>query len=1404
MQEFTVLLKKARLFLCSECSECSPVFSAPTVPPSTICVLCRTQKRRNLFQLQNNMHPGCPPSHLAKLSALEESLISLHCPVLKIYRLKGGNFGYSGNCVAVTQDIGLFVSKLPRNLINTQLSIAMPFYADSSDEAPKSLRVSSLKIRSWLSFLVVNNPLYSDITIDEETLATLPECGDTFQHLVPFIFISSEDENENTSDIVNVQGVQGDIGGSSEEQALLNMVWPDRSVEAIKEFCMPNLLAKCFPSIFPFGIGDPTSPSRNFKVSLSEGLVHLTKYAYFSELEGRMVWPFGEHPIAAFYAFDVKTRQILLGQSGIFLKNSAESFPSTLEDLRLQLQDPLLKSSLLKKIGRYAGNIPGTPGYWQSRKDELLSLCEQRPPDIWFTLSAADNFWWDIVSILPPGGKPAQFPHLVDFYVSMKMDAYVKSIWGNRAEWYWYRLEYQSRGTVHLHGCVRLKNCPDLHRLYSIALRGKLNPGSDALVDAGNAAETEICNVADSLCSAWNPNPPADACSETRAERGERQEPHPCSIYFDDENAESARVQQCLNEVQRHRHVESYCMRKGVCRFSYPMPLSDVTHFIWTPTATGLKGTLFYRRNDRWLNNYNSGFKTWNANLDVKVIYNMLCLHEYLCGYATKSESTSASVARTLALAVTNPNVDGMVDPVKSAIRSAFIKGHSGRNISSQETAHCNLSLPLVCQPMIEYIRLSLDATSGSRLLDLEYLDIGTLIVPNLFDCYRRRLSSENWIEEMKGWCDSDECKQISLQEFACNYFYCKAIGKLRERAVNSTIRIVIAHPKLRAKPDSALYPKYCLYQLLLHHPWHSDHGWGENLQSVATWESFAADHSLGEFDTALMNYVPDDANDVLLSQEDDQTEFENWARLMNEREQVLRFHNTTWAQMHEYDTNVATKLHVAKSEAVLLRVEDVNPAIMLDDHQQRIVTEFCERGGLCIMTGAGGYGKSQVNMAIKQKLGKLVAVTAMTGKAGSLINGCTLHSFAHLPIKPKHKCALSKGSLGPFQKSLEGVTHIIIDEFTMMSQETLFFLDMRLKEGKGCDLLFGGMHVLLVGDTAQLPPVTGLSLWARPSKSTAMETVGAALYTMFNVVYILKINYRQRSIAGRELASFLDGMRTGALSDANHAFITSRSREQVGEAAWMAAAANAVHLYPTNEKVEEENTAKLRSLSTDCNVPIAMIRAINSCSKAAKASKKLAGGLDNLICMGVGAKVMLTQNLWTTCGLVNGAMGTIMDICGSGDVVDAIIVNVPSYSGPSLCAPHPCTWIPIPRSSSIWYSNGISKERKQFPLTLAYAITIHKSQGSTFPAGTNLMIDIGIHHTQPTLAHITPSQCMLLAGARDLAAGLTYVAYSRHSVGANIWHPGYAKSRFDQNFSAPTFKLRMREENRLRLLERE
>ena len=141
------------------------------------------------------------------------------------------------------------------------------------------------------------------------------------------------------------------------------------------------------------------------------------------------------------------------------------------------------------------------------------------------------------------------------------------------------------------------------------------------------------------------------------------------------------------------------------------------------------------------------------------------------------------------------------------------------------------------------------------------------------------------------------------------------------------------------------------------------------------------------------------------------------------------------------------------------------------------------------------------------------------------------------------------------------------------MSQETLYFLDMRMREGKASSLPFGGMNILLVGDTAQLPPVKGLCLWARPPKSSAIEITGAALYMLFSTVHTLKINYRQRCAAGAHLALFLEGMRNGVLDSNDYEFLLSRSRERVGEAAWAAAAETAIHLYPTNEQVHYDVT---------------------------------------------------------------------------------------------------------------------------------------------------------------------------------------------------------------------------------------
>ncbi len=104
-----------------------PIFGEP----SSLCQLC--QKRREQLSCSNLRHPGAPPAYLQSLTSLEESLIAIHCPVLK-----GGNFGYSGNVVAVTQDLQAFVTKLPRHLIDVNYSIVLPFY-DEDAIVPKCL-----------------------------------------------------------------------------------------------------------------------------------------------------------------------------------------------------------------------------------------------------------------------------------------------------------------------------------------------------------------------------------------------------------------------------------------------------------------------------------------------------------------------------------------------------------------------------------------------------------------------------------------------------------------------------------------------------------------------------------------------------------------------------------------------------------------------------------------------------------------------------------------------------------------------------------------------------------------------------------------------------------------------------------------------------------------------------------------------------------------------------------------------------------------------------------------------------------------------------------------------------------------------------------------------------------------
>ena len=126
------------------------------------------------------------------------------------------------------------------------------------------------------------------------------------------------------------------------------------------------------------------------------------------------------------------------------------------------------------------------------------------------------------------------------------------------------------------------------------------------------------------------------------------------------------------------------------------------------------------------------------------------------------------------------------------------------------------------------------------------------------------------------------------------------------------------------------------------------------------------------------------------------------------------------------------------------------------------------------------------------------------------------------------------------------------------------------------------------------------------------------------------------------------------------------------------------------------------------------------------------------MICLAQSARVMLTSNLWVDVGLVNGAMGTIRAICyrsgGPPDLPISVMVHFDNYSGPTL---HDGT-VPITPLCRTWSSSGGQCSRLQLPLKLAWAVTIHKSQGLTLD---KVVIDVG---------------------KREFSSGLTFVACSR------------------------------------------
>ena len=257
-------------------------------------------------------------------------------------------------------------------------------------------------------------------------------------------------------------------------------------------------------------------------------------------------------------------------------------------------------------------------------------------PTIFFTHSAADSQWPELARLICPENKHcnssrsiavSENPAIADWFfyhrISKFIEAFYVGILG--AEDYWFRFEWQHRGSPHVHGLAWLQGAPKVEEL----LECKEDSETFAAVE-------EITSYVDNLISTTNPAIAADG-SNHEAAPPPKTKPHICSKSYSDIKDFNIDLIDLIATCQRHtRCSAAYCLKKKKgkqeCRFGYPKSLQPVTSIV---TEDG-EPKVLTARNDSLLNSYNPvQLSAWRANVDMQYVVSRNTVLQYVAKYAS-------------------------------------------------------------------------------------------------------------------------------------------------------------------------------------------------------------------------------------------------------------------------------------------------------------------------------------------------------------------------------------------------------------------------------------------------------------------------------------------------------------------------------------------------------------------------------------------------------------------------------------------------------------------------------------------------------------------------------------------------------------------------------------------------
>lgn len=1358
--------------------------------------VCKSHRIPSMSKTNGYKYPPRPPN-LPKLDPITERLISPRIPYMQIRRLRrDGCYGIIGQVINVPVDVNTMVKCLPRSLdddyaFNVNLK---------KNLVHKSSYISGFvkkgNVEAWLRFLV-GQPLYKhyNIVID----------WSVFRNSIP----------EENSRAPLDDGIESFDTNSVPESELIHamqqtMLWNEEHCLDIApgQHRKPESLLfdnhaeeLSFPAIY-FGVPRIIQSSDSDRVRSS---AYTMSTSEIRRSDRRGVTP--QHVL--YMAMKILRFRVRDGVQNMF-----RCLRTTEKITRDMIEDREFVERLIDTNQAFLKTIPNSAQYWADRKKDLFAMIRQLgKPTVFLTLSASEIRWPHLLRILyrlsdeyRELGQDIQVSRVLE-----KLDRYkraylvaedpvtcaiyfnklVRTIMSilsakksynpfgkHRVVDYFIRIEFQQRGSAHAHTLLWLENSPreDLSEdmpltvqlitdLCSVDKNDLEDPG---MIENQTHAHTFTCTKRGEQHCRFNI--PYWPMFRTRV-----------LVPLSKEDSRRERLKEKAKSAREKLETKTY---NSIQAF-----ISDINcnhdQYLDMVRSTLKRATVYFKRNmsQIFINTFNPWIASvLKSNMDLQIILDTHSCAAYVADYVNKSERGLSHLHRELTkIHEANPEFDQA-----QLLTKVSLKILNSVEMSAQEAAWY-----LLRQPM----------SWASR---------ETIMIPTMWphERYKARKQKSTMVAENLAGTSTDiwskskiqkyEERPTSLEDVTLAQYSAWFTSTIRTNAASDVYldvsdeneeeerickRRKIAKILRYRNYDKTDVTNHMREMVTLHVPFRNELiDIIDRDKYLQTFESNK--HEIIERRREFEQSSDVDAiRDAILSLNEGAEDSAVPEQNINH---ALPTHTDLAPNDDDLAVNTSSISAIRPRSNVLSKEEYCTLLRKTNAEQRELILEVIHRLHepnrepiQIFLTGPAGCGKTFTLKVLMEtynryaqqhnSMNNAYIATATTGKAAVGINGVTVHSAFRLTLS-RQTTQLSSSILQTYRHLMRNIQCVIIDEISMCGSHVFQSVNSRLQAMTGVyDKNFGGLDLFACGDLKQLPPVN-----ATPVYTATRQSVGG------RAVLWQSLDYYPLSRVMRQSDSNFSAVLTkiGCGEKLNEQEVNMiRSRFRTRQWCNQNMGSEVIRLFFNNKDVEAYNEHAISAtssseihLASDSYTGYATERERREAiGKVHRMKCQDTGSLPYSLTLTKGYPYMLTVNVDVEDGLVNGAIGKLRHIEECPAAHDNICskrlwlefdTNYVGRLRRVKYGPHIRSkrgvlsdeWVPIElRTVNIKVSSKIKCHRQQFPLLLACALTIHKSQGGTF---NQIIYDYHKNHRQQlvyvALSRVTSLEGLFLTNATD------------------------------------------------------